>query len=126
MPASAYDIGQGYEVIVLHADERRVALRYTREDSAGARGYTVHLDGLCTDPNLLALYVGLDARDRPTLCLSIFYLPPARAAGRKTAWRGTRLRGGRCRRRYRQLHGPALVQRMVADPARLCGYLSTA
>ena len=55
-PISAYDIGQGYEVIVLYADERRVALRYAREDSVGAQGYTVHLDGLCTDPNLLALY----------------------------------------------------------------------
>ena len=65
VPASGYDIGQGYEVIVLYADERRVALRYAREDSAGARGYTVHLDGLCTDPNLLALYAGLDAPTGP-------------------------------------------------------------
>ena len=65
VPASGYDIGQGYEVIVLYADERRVALRYAREDSAGARGYTVHLDGLCTDPNLLALYAGLDASTGP-------------------------------------------------------------
>ena len=63
VPASDYGIGQGYEVIVLHADERRVALRYAREDSAGAQGYTVHLDGLCTDPNLLALYLGLDSAD---------------------------------------------------------------
>jgi hypothetical protein len=55
VPMSAYDIGQGYEVIVLYADERRVTLRYAREDSAGARGYTVHIDGLCTDPNLLAM-----------------------------------------------------------------------
>ena len=41
VPQSAYDIGQGFEVIVLHADERRVALRYAQEDSAGAAGYTV-------------------------------------------------------------------------------------
>ena len=130
VPASAYDIGQGYEVIVLYADERRVALRYAREDSAGAQGYTVHIDGLCTDPNLLALYAGLDAaagpryvyrppNQRPTL-------PLARAAGRKTAWRRARLGGGRCHRRYRQFHGPTLVQRVVADPARLCGHLSAA
>ena len=65
VPASDYGIGQGYKVIVLHADERRVALRYAREDSAGARGYTVHLDGLCIDPNLLALYAGLDAPTGP-------------------------------------------------------------
>ena len=65
VPTSAYDIGQGYEVIVLHADERRVALRYAREDSAGAAGYTVHVEGLCTDPNLLALYNQLNAANGP-------------------------------------------------------------
>ena len=64
VPTSAYDIGQGYEVIVLHADERRVALHYGREDSA-ARGYTVHIEGLCTDPNLLALYNQLNATNGP-------------------------------------------------------------
>ena len=72
VPISAYDIGQGYEVIVLYADERRVALRYAREDSAGAQGYTVHVDGLCTDPNLLALYTQLDAPDGPRYA----YRPP--------------------------------------------------
>lgn len=65
VPTSAYDIGQGYEVIVLHADERRVALRYAREDSAGAAGYTVHVEGLCTDPNLLALYNQRNAANGP-------------------------------------------------------------
>jgi len=72
VPASAYAIGQGYEVIVLYADERRVALRYAREDSAGANGYTVHIEGLCTDPNLLALYTGLDAANGPRYA----YRPP--------------------------------------------------
>jgi hypothetical protein len=72
VPASAYDIGQGYQVIVLYADERRVALRYAREDSAGAQGYTVHIDGLCTDPNLLARYLGLDAAAGPRYV----YRPP--------------------------------------------------
>jgi hypothetical protein len=71
-PASDYDIGGGYEVIVLYADERRVALRYAREDSAGAVGYTVHIDGLCTDPNLLALYIALDAATSPRYV----YRPP--------------------------------------------------
>jgi hypothetical protein len=72
VPMSDYDIGQGYEVIVLYADERRVALRYAREDSAGAHGYTVHVDGLCTDPNLLALYLELDAAAGPRY----LYRPP--------------------------------------------------
>ncbi len=72
VPTSDYDIGEGYEVIVLHADEHRVALRYAREDSAGAVGYTVHVDGLCTDPNLLALYRQLDAANGPRYV----YRPP--------------------------------------------------
>ena len=126
VPASGYDIGQGYEVIVLYADERRVALRYAREDSAGARGYTVHLDGLCIDPNLLALYTGLDAPTGPRYVYpSSNYPLPVLPAG-QTAWRRAWLGGGRCHRRYRQFHGPALVQRVVADPARLCGHLSAA
>ena len=43
VPASAYDIGQGYEVIVLHADERRVALRYAARTAPapGATRYTL-------------------------------------------------------------------------------------
>jgi hypothetical protein len=47
-------------VIVLFADEDTVALRYTREDSAAPSGYTVHVDNICTDPNLLTLYNSLD------------------------------------------------------------------
>jgi hypothetical protein len=60
VPTSGYDIGSGLEVIVLYADAESVALKFAREDSAGAPGYTVHIDGICTDPNLLALYEGLD------------------------------------------------------------------
>ena len=56
VPTSDYDIGMGMEVLVLFADEDTIALRYTREDSSGANGYTVHVDNICTDPNLLALY----------------------------------------------------------------------
>jgi hypothetical protein len=56
VPASAYDIGGGMEVLVLYADENSVTLRYTREDSSGAAGYSVFIDNICTDPNLLALY----------------------------------------------------------------------
>ncbi len=65
VPTSGYDIGGGYEVIVLFADEDTVALKYTRDDSAGSSGYTVHVDHICTDPNLLALYNALDDPDGP-------------------------------------------------------------
>ncbi|MEM9777923.1 MAG: hypothetical protein AAF902_25325 [Chloroflexota bacterium] len=63
-PSSGYDIGGGVEVIVLFADEDTVTLHYTREDSA-ARGYTVHIDQICTNPNLLALYNSLDDANGP-------------------------------------------------------------
>ena len=60
VPTSGYDIGGGMQVIVIYADENSVALRYTREDSGGSPGYTVHIDQICTDADLLALYNALD------------------------------------------------------------------
>jgi hypothetical protein len=63
-PTSGYDIGNGMEVIVLFADEDTITLKYTREDTA-ATGYTLHIDNICTDPNLLARYNLLDAPDGP-------------------------------------------------------------
>ena len=60
VPTSGYDIGGGMEVIVLFADEDTVALKYARQDSACCAGYTVHVDNICTDPNLLVLYDQLD------------------------------------------------------------------
>ncbi len=65
VPDSGYSIGGGMEVLVLFADEDTVALRYTREDSSAPPGYTLHLDNICTDPNLLALYNRLDDPDGP-------------------------------------------------------------
>jgi hypothetical protein len=69
VPTSGYSIGQGMQVIVLYADERSIAMRYTREDTGGGdigyTGYTVHLDNICTDPNLLTLYNSLDSASGP-------------------------------------------------------------
>lgn len=73
VPRSGYDIGGGMEVIVIFADEDSVALRYTREDSSGAAGYTVHIDQICTDANLLALYNDLDDPHGPRYV----FVPPA-------------------------------------------------
>ena len=47
--------GGGYVALVLYAEETRLTLVYTREDSV-ANGYTVHLENICVDPSLLALY----------------------------------------------------------------------
>lgn len=63
-PVSGYDIGDGQEAIVLFADADTITLHYSREDTA-AVGYTLHIDHICTDPNLLALYNTLDYPDSP-------------------------------------------------------------
>ena len=47
--------GGGYKILVLYAEENRITLGYTRHDTV-APGYAVHLESLCVDPNLLALY----------------------------------------------------------------------
>jgi hypothetical protein len=47
--------GGGFTSMVLYADERQIALGYTRRDSVSA-GYTIHLQNICVDANLLALY----------------------------------------------------------------------
>ena len=65
VPTSGYDIGGGMEVLILFADEDSVAMRYTREDSSGSAGYTVFVDNICTDPNLLALYQHYDDPNGP-------------------------------------------------------------
>ena len=61
---ACYNIGGGQEAIVLFADADTVTLHYTREDSS-AVGYTVHIDHICTDPNLLNLYNTLDTPTGP-------------------------------------------------------------
>jgi hypothetical protein len=63
-PISGYDIGGGMEVLVLFADADTVTLHYTREDSASL-GYTIHIDNICTDQNLLNLYNSLDNPNGP-------------------------------------------------------------
>jgi len=82
VPASGYNIGGGMEVLVLFADHDSVALRYTREDSSAPPGYTVHIDNICTDPNLLALYRTLDDPNGPRYRYPIdFYSLPNLYAG---------------------------------------------
>jgi len=56
----------GYKTLVLYADETRITLKYTRDDNV-VSGYTVHLEGLSVDPNLLALYRQADAAGRGSL-----------------------------------------------------------
>lgn len=82
VPISGYDIGGGAEVVVLFVDADTVTLHYTREDTA-ARGYTIHIDRICTDPNLLSLYNTLDAANGPRYQFPVgSYNLPALPAGK--------------------------------------------
>jgi len=65
-PDSGYNIGDGYEALVLYATETRLTLKYTREDNV-VRGYTVHLENVCTEPSLLSLYRSSNASGRSKL-----------------------------------------------------------
>jgi hypothetical protein len=66
VPDSGYDIGGGNDVMVLYATDERVTLKYTREDSV-VSGYTVHIEDVCVDPALVALYDSLNAAGRAQL-----------------------------------------------------------
>ena len=63
---SAPIFGGGYKALVLYAEPTRITLGYTRDDSV-ANGYVVHLENLCVDPRLLAIYRGSVAAGRSYL-----------------------------------------------------------
>ena len=66
LPVAGYDVGGGYGAMVLYAEPTRLTLKYTREDNVVA-GYTLHLENICVDANLLALYRQLNAAGRSEL-----------------------------------------------------------
>lgn len=66
VPQSGYDIGGGYQVLVLYAATNRITLKYTREDNV-VEGYTLHVENLCVDPTLLELYSRMDEAGRSEL-----------------------------------------------------------
>lgn len=66
VPDSGYSIGQGNAVMVLYATSERVTLKYTGEDNV-VYGYTLHIDGVCVDPNLVDLYNRMNAGGRRQL-----------------------------------------------------------
>ena len=55
VPDSGYTIGGGYEVLVLYATPDRITLKYTPDDHV-ILGYTLHVENICVEPSLLALY----------------------------------------------------------------------
>lgn len=84
LPNSGYSIGGGYEALVLYASEESITLKYTRDDNV-ARGYTIHIKGICVESTLLALYRTSDHAGRVEL--------PALSAGQPLGRvRGTGIR----------------------------------
>ncbi len=66
LPSSGYSIGSGYQALVLYAASERITLTYTRNDNI-VHGYALHLEGVCVEPSLLALYQARNASGRSTL-----------------------------------------------------------
>ncbi len=62
-PTSGYTIGQGYGMLVLYATTSQITLTYTGSDSV-AFGYAIHLENVCVEPTLLALYQSLNNAGR--------------------------------------------------------------
>jgi hypothetical protein len=69
VPSTGTSIGNlpnGYAVMVLYASTNRITLTYTRNDSV-ANGYALHLESICVEPRLLALYQSSNAAGRTQL-----------------------------------------------------------
>jgi hypothetical protein len=78
-PDSGYDIGGGHEYMVLYADEIRLTLRVGNEDNVS--GYVIHLEDVCVEPDLLALYRQLNNAGREQLPVLDGRQPLGRALG---------------------------------------------
>jgi len=79
VPDSGYDVGGGNDVLVLYAESTRLTLHYAREDDVN--GYVIHLEDVCVEPDLLALYQQLDAAGRNQLPALPGRKPLGRALG---------------------------------------------
>jgi hypothetical protein len=65
-PTSGYGIGQGYEVLVLYATNQQITMTFTGNDSI-VSGYALHVENVCVDLGLQALYNQLNAAGRGSL-----------------------------------------------------------
>lgn len=80
VPDSGYEIGAGFEVLVLYAADNRITLKYTPEDNV-VSGYTIHVEDVSVEKDLLALYRQMDAAGRQRLPALHGRQPFARAQG---------------------------------------------
>jgi hypothetical protein len=66
VPDSGYNIGGDNDVHILYANDNRITLKYTGEDNV-ISGYTIHIENVCVEPDLLALYETWNADGRSEL-----------------------------------------------------------
>jgi hypothetical protein len=79
VPDSGHDIGGGRDVMVLYAEETRITFHVGREDSMA--GYVMHIEDVCIEPDLLALYRATNAAGRNELPALTGRQPFGRASG---------------------------------------------
>lgn len=65
---------------MLYADSNRITLKYTGEDSV-VSGYALHIEGVCVEPKLLALYNQMNGAGRRQLPALKPFQPLGRARG---------------------------------------------
>lgn len=65
-PSNGYNIGAGYQYLVVYASNNELTINVTGDDQA-IDGYALHFYGFCVDPNLVSLYRQLDGGGRISL-----------------------------------------------------------
>jgi hypothetical protein len=78
-PDSGYDIGGNNEYLVLYAGEKGITLHIGRDDDL--TGYTIHIEDICVEPDLQALYRRMHAEGRRELPVLRARQPFGRAIG---------------------------------------------
>ncbi len=85
VPPSGYAISRpmlpnSFTALVLYATTDRITLKYTRDDNI-VSGYTIHIEGICVEPSLRALYEYWNAAGRSQLPALNALQPIGRAKG---------------------------------------------
>lgn len=66
VPTSGYDLGCGFEVMVLFADENSITIKYTLDDNM-VSGYGIHILGIKVREDIVAKYKAADLAGRKEL-----------------------------------------------------------
>ncbi len=56
VPQSGYNIGEGYQVVILYATNNQITISYTNGGDSIVRGYTIHILNFSVDQDLVIMY----------------------------------------------------------------------